>query len=726
MQQDYPLTRELVLIGGGHTHALVLRKWGMAPQPGVRVTVVNPGPTAPYTGMLPGYVAGHYSRDDLDIDLVRLARFAGARLVVGSATGIDLSSRRIEIDGGARWLGYDTASIDIGITSDMPDIPGFAEHGVAAKPLDWFASAWATYLEGTTPARIAVVGGGVAGVELAMAMAHACDMRGRAKHVTIVEQGRALEGLPDAAARRLRSALKEHAIDLLENASVTQLRDDGLCLSGGRTVASDFTVGAAGARPHPWLTETGLVLKGGYVRVTADMRTSDPNVFAAGDCAYLSHAPRPKAGVFAVRAAPVLYHNLRAHLSGRPKKVFRPQKSFLKLISLGEKSALAEKAGAAVSGPMVWRWKDWIDQRFMEKFRDLPAMKRAPVPRDAAKGVADIMLDKPLCAGCGSKVGAGILGEAIAALPQPTRPDVISQIGDDAGILRMGDVYQVQTTDHLRAFTEDPALFARIAVIHALGDIWAMGAEPQAAIVNIILPRMSSKLQSLWLDEIMSAAADVLSGENTPLIGGHTTLGAELTLGFTLTGLTDRPPITIGGARPRDVLVLTRPIGSGTLLAGEMAMQAKGEWVVGALAEMAQAQSTAAKLLRNANAMTDVTGFGLAGHLLNICSASGVAADLDLNAVPFYPGAIELAEQGVRSSLFAQNRLSAGAVAVPQTAAADLLFDPQTAGGLLAALPADQADGILADLHAAGVPAVRIGEMKEGPARVSVGWEKPT
>ena len=136
-----PLTRDLVLVGGGHTHALVLRMWGMAPLPGVRLTLINPGPTAPYSGMLPGFVAGHYPREALDIDLVQLARFAGARLVLGAAEAIDPINKRITVPGRPE-IAYDVASIDIGITSAMPALNGFADHAVPAKPLGSFAAAW--------------------------------------------------------------------------------------------------------------------------------------------------------------------------------------------------------------------------------------------------------------------------------------------------------------------------------------------------------------------------------------------------------------------------------------------------------------------------------------------------------------------------------------------------------------------------------------------------------
>lgn len=241
-----PLSRDLVLVGGGHTHALVLRRWGMDPLAGVRLTLINPGPTAPYSGMLPGHVAGHYSRSDLDIDLVRLARFAGARLVLGAADGIDPERREVLVPGRPA-IGFDVLSIDIGITSAMPALPGFAEHGVPAKPLGPFAARWRGYLTGSGPARVAVIGGGVAGAELAMAMAHALRSNGRTAEVHLIDSSRALSAIGPRARQRILDAMQGLGINLIEQARVERVVADHLVLGDGRLIPADFVTGAAGA-----------------------------------------------------------------------------------------------------------------------------------------------------------------------------------------------------------------------------------------------------------------------------------------------------------------------------------------------------------------------------------------------------------------------------------------------------------------------------------------------
>ena len=288
-------------------------------------------------------------------------------------------------------------------------------------------------------------------------------------------------------------------------------------------------------------------------------------------------------------------------------------------------------------------------------------------------------------------------------------------------MIAFGAVRQVITTDHLRAFCEDPFLMARIAATHALGDVWAMGAVPQAVLVQVTLLRTSERLQADMLAEIMAAAAQVCGAAGADIVGGHTSVGAEMTIGFTVTGLVE-PPVTKAGARPGDALILTKPLGTGTILAAEMQRAAPGRVVTGAWAGMVHPLGHAAAILAPAaHAMTDVTGFGLAGHLLEILDASGVAAELDLAAIPLLPGAEALASAGHASTLAPANRAAvAPRMTAPETARAALLVDPQTGGGLLAAVPGEAAEGLLARLREAGDEAAIIGRVVAGAPFLTV------
>ena len=354
MQAPWPLVQDVVLVGGGHAHALVLQKWAMAPLPGVRLTLVDPAPVVPYTGMLPGLIAGHYAREEMLIDLVRLARRAGARLIQDRVTGIDREARLLRLAGRAP-LAYDLASLDIGITSDLPEL---GAHAFSAKPLGAYAAAWEDFVARVGQgARVAIIGAGLGGVELALASAH--RLRALAPRVTLIDRGGPLAALPTRARAALLQALTAAGVELL-TASPVETLPGAVRLQDGRLLASDFTLTVAGARPQAWLAETGLALHEGFVAVDRHLQSSDPAIFAAGDCVHLPHAPRPKAGVFAVRAAPVLWHNLRAALTGSAPRAFAPQRDYLKLVSLGRKSALAEKWGGVLQGRRCWasprRW----------------------------------------------------------------------------------------------------------------------------------------------------------------------------------------------------------------------------------------------------------------------------------------------------------------------------------------------------------------------------------
>ncbi len=716
--RSIPLTRDLVLVGGGHTHALVLMRWAARPLPGTRVTVINPTCTAPYTGMLPGYVAGHYQRHELDIDITRLAIRAGARFIRGAVEQIDPGSGRIQL-GTRPAIAYDIMSLNIGIHGGVAGVPGIGDRIHPAKPLDHFARQWDRYIDDVRngrAARVAVIGGGVAGVELALAMHH--RLQGLAQGgttTTIFEQGVSLlSELGPLARTALLRRLKQAGIAWQCGVSVASRDDRSMIMTDTVRHHVEFVALAAGARPHAWLRDSGLVDSYGFVPIDGCLRVIGQDVvFAAGDCAAFSPQPLPRTGVFAVRQAPVLARNLRAALQDHPLERFRPQGQFLKLVSTGPRHAVACKYGLAMSGRAVWHLKDRIDRRFMRQLTTMPAMTHA-LPTHAASGVREIIREAPMvCTGCGGKVGRTSLMAGLGSMPSAGL--------DDAASIDVAGTRLLITTDHLDAMTDEAWLFARIAAAHAASDIWAMGGQPHSALVTAVLPRMNAQLQVRTLSDIMDGARSCLAPEGIRIIGGHTTQGSTMAMGLTVLGTAAQRPVTRSGARPGDCLVMTKPLGTGVILAGAMTGAVHGDDLATALEAMQATSAAAARVLaRHASAMTDITGFGLAGHLHEILQDSQVAACLTLDRIPLLPGARELARRGIRSSLWSANAQLLTIDCPEPEERLDLLFDPQTSGGLLASIPPDRLESVLAETVRQSIECWQIGVIEPGPPGLRV------
>ncbi|MDY7021975.1 MAG: selenide, water dikinase SelD, partial [Cyanobacteriota bacterium] len=447
-----------------------------------------------------------------------------------------------------------------------------------------------------------------------------------------------------------------------------------------------------------------------FIQVDEQLRSlSHPFVFAAGDVATMVNYPRPKAGVFAVRQGQPLFKNLQRALLEKTLKPFIPQKQFLILIGTGNEQAIASK-GIIGFGPhpLLWRWKDYIDRKFMNQFTNLEPMSKSSNKTEKIS----VNLPQMPCLGCGSKVGQSVLEKVLSRLQIKTREDVLVGLKDaeDAAVIQVPpEQTLVQTVDYFPALIDDPFLLGKITTNHCLNDLFAMGATPQSVLAIVTLPYAVSSKQEEMLFHLLSGVQDVLNSASATLIGGHTTEGEKLALGLTCNGFASvNNLLRKSGMKLNQSLILTKAIGTGTLFAADMQLKAKGRWIETAIESMLCSNQAAMNcfLQHQVTACTDISGFGLVGHLLEMVQASRVGVELDLEAISILNGAEETIKQGILSSLYPENYHFSEKIKnhskFSDYPLFPILFDPQTSGGLLAAVPDDNAIACLNHLKGLG------------------------
>lgn len=704
---------ELVLVGGGHAHVQVLRGLAMRPLPGAHVTLVVDDPVAVYSGMVPGFVAGQYRRDELEIDVRPLARRAGVAVVVARATGVVASERRIEVEGRAP-LHYDTASFDVGSTVAGLDLPGVRDFALATRPIGRFVAeidAAVARMRSANRARVVVCGAGAGGVELAFALRARLAREGlRDASIALVDAAtRLLPNLAQRVGERVEREARARGIDLRLSTRAAAVEQRAIVLEDGERIPFDALIWATGAASQSLFAASALPTdERGFVRVRATLQVEAHDaLFAAGDCARFD-PDLPKAGVYAVRQGPILDRNLRARVTGAALRAYRPQRDFLVLLNLGDGAALGTKWGRAVAGPRVFAWKDRIDRRFVERFQVLDA---GDAPARAFPPMQSI--DAMVCGGCAAKVGESVLHRALARL-EPRRDDAVvlglAAPDDAAAVLTTSGELVVASVDAFRPFTDDAFLVGRVAAVNAASDLWAKGASPRFALAQVTVPGDDDERIEESLFQVLAGARAAFDAEGVALVGGHTTAGDELQVGFSIWGdaASADALLRLGGLASGDRLILTKPLGTGVLWNADMRGLARGAWIEAAIASMLRSNASAARVAREvgASACTDVSGFGFAGHLGSMLRSSGASARVALDAIPLLPGAASCLARGLRSTFHAQNEQARRAMRVDASVATRTelaaLFDPQTSGGLLFGVAADRAEEAIAELHAAG------------------------
>ena len=731
-------SRDIVLIGAGHTHMHIVRMWKMFPIRDTRLTLISPFSRATYSGMLPGTLAGLYEPDEMAIDLYRFAAPIGVRVIIEEVVGLDPDRRRVHF-ANRPPIRFDVASVGIGSLPVGADQGANSAAFLPIKPMATFRDRLTTRLDdvrnsepgkgGETPLKVVVVGGGAAGVEVTLCLEARLQTQGLTTQVTLVDSGSTiLRGYLPGTIRKATDYFARRQIAIRSNVRVDNVTDSSLNLSDRTTIDADIIIWATGASP-PALIENIPLAKGddGFLAVRNTLQTIDDKpVFAVGDSATLVDSPVRKSGVYAVREGPFLWENLQRFQNGQTLKPYVPQPGFLSLLADGEGGSFLDYKKFSAHGRWAWRLKDHIDRKFMRMYQKYESME-VMLERSGQTHLKTNPFPPTMrCRGCGGKAGAGVLRAALERIGEehPDQQHNAVKHPEDAAMLDPESPPEMITIDFFQGFMDDPWLVGRVAALNSLSDVWATGGKPTQALAIVQLQEGEPRQQTELLYQVLSGSLYEFDRCGVELLGGHTTEASELTVGFTVMGTLDgQPALLKSDAQPGDILILTKALGTGTLLAGIPQARTRGEWVDSLLASMLKSNETASVVAREikANAVTDVTGFGLAGHLLEILDASNLDAEVRLSDLPLLPGAEELLRAGLESTLAPANREVATSLKCPDDRMSSrpefaALFDPQTSGGLLLSVSPEKEQQLHDQLRDAGVDAWTIGQFRETTA----------
>ena len=651
----------LVLVGAGHSNIALIRRFAMDPLESVRLVVINPESTAPYSGMLPGFLAGQYIADELFIDVAALCKQAGARFIRGSLERVDTASKMLLIRHQAfpnvreLYIPYDYAVLNTG-AAPADSFPSTHAGCYYVKPIRELLIDLPRIDERMRRGNrsMVIAGGGAAGIELAFAFR---ARYGSDATITLVSR-RSIDhdNALSAGASVIRRALEEKRITLIESVEVTEAVVGEVRLSDGRSVAAYVVCVATPVRAPSWIEQSGLAGKDGFLNVNAELQVDDyEGLYASGDIVNLPSS-RGRSGVMAVRAGQYLAKALVQKIRGRHVSPFRPQRHWLTLLNLGDGEAIAVRGSLAYKGASLFKLKDRIDQKFMARFK----------PRKMSSAEA------MRCEGCAAK------------LPGDMLTSVFGQQFEDGAITTQQGVSRIRSIDALTHLVDDPYLIGALAMRHAVSDVWAMGASPTTALTLIAVERaLSQHIEASDFVQAQAGLQDAAHAYGVEIVGGHSLSLNQPMIAVEVEGECARP-VRKNSVMAGDELWITGPVGSGILfsaLASGLTIGASiDQWVTNALKSLFEASQIAAR--EGVHAMTDVTGFGLAGHLREMLSWNNLGIQWAEKIVTF-SGVDECIARGIQSTAYVDNVRYAQQIG--HKAPSAVVFDPQTCGPLLIA-----------------------------------------
>ncbi len=672
------LIRQLVLIGGGHANVQILKKLCMNRIKGVHTILISEHFEATYSGMTPGYIHRDFSLEEISIDLQRLCFNAGATFIKDKVIKLETNNKKVVLKNFPS-INYDLLSINTGSISNTKGIKiEKLSKYFFAKPISSLVNnlSQIDQIVSNKRTRISIIGGGVASYELALSL-----LRRYKNNLEISIFGKSFlkeKNLNEKTKKILKNisnnlGIKEYL------GEVISINETHLILDSGKKFDSDLTLLSSGADIETWLSESNLKKdKKGFIVVDNNLlSTSDKNIFVTGDACTVEDNFRPKSGVMAVRQGQVLKENIFSKLTGMPLIKFKAQKNWLYLIGTHEKKAVLNYFFISFHGRWCWKLKEWIDRRFINKFK---------FTYNSKMSFRNFELEKPknikmYCQGCGSKVSKNTLVKFLnEEEPHSELPD--------SSIININSKSLLQSIDHIKLFTSlNPYDFGIISYLHSQNDILSSGGSVKTISVSQALPFSEGIIEKFFMEYFMKGVKSEAIKDGSIIASGHSYQSKEPGITITMNGSYEKQ-ITKSQAQESELIYLSKPLGTGYILAAYfnnsellssfdfqnlMIWMKKGNKKISEISKSFKSSIT-----------TDISGFGLASHLSDICKSSELSAEIKLNKEILINKNIEILNK-FKSTGFENNySSSASEISISsKNKLKNILYDPQTNGPLL-------------------------------------------
>ena len=696
--QEIPINNDLVLIGGGHSHIMLIMELSKKPIRGNRITLISNEIDTPYSGMIPGFIEGIYNWRETHIDLYKLCFKLDIRFIHSEVLEISAINKEIVLKNRPK-IKFDVLSINTGIQSNNKTIKGALKYCIPVKPISKLSNNFLTEIEKNN--NIAFIGGGPASVELALGLQKRFkNNKSNLKISIITGKNGLLSSFPPKTKKVAKQTLQKSQINVIEKVEVIEVQKDKLILSNKTKLKIDKSVLSTNAMPPEWIKKSDLFLNSNnFIIVNDKFQTNYNYVFAAGDIVDFNNQNLGKSGVFAVKSGKPLARSIRKFIQKEVAVPYKFNKSYLSIIGLANGLAIATKYNFTFTSRFCFLLKKFIDQKFVKKFNNLNQDNSYTFINlfkifdfITQKNHKNISAHPMQCRGCAAKVDFNALK---TTLPK----EIITTSEDAINVNNYPNLYQ--SVDMISSIVSDPYLLGKIAANHAISDIIAVNSKLISALMILQLPFSNSEINSRDLEQVTSGASDVFKLAGCSISGGHTMVGKDKdpVIGFSVVG--EKKNVVNDKIRSNlkinDVLILTEKIGSGIIFSGINNDIIDSYYQIEVLNQMSQGNINFSKVSNKLKTllMTDITGFGLANHLLNLIKRDIGKTGLTIypDRIPIFNGVREALSKNVRSSLFDKNFNTAQKDLIynRETRLIDeILYDPQTVGGLAFIIPHEE------------------------------------